>query len=54
MVEQIYLTALSRRPTPAESQKLTRTSRPTATTATEGYGDILWAVLNSSEFAMVR
>jgi hypothetical protein len=51
-IERIYLAALSRRPTAAELKDLTeyvdRVGAPTA------YGDILWAVLNSSEFTLVR
>lgn len=51
-VERIYLAALSRRPTAEELKELTayveRVGAPTA------YGDILWAVLNSSEFTLVR
>jgi hypothetical protein len=51
-VERIYLTALSRRPTAEEMKTLTeyvdRVGAPGA------YGDILWAVLNSSEFTLVR
>jgi len=46
------LATLSRRPTADEVKKLTeyvdRVGAPTA------YGDILWAVLNSSEFTLVR
>ncbi|MDB5310020.1 MAG: hypothetical protein JWO38_4222 [Gemmataceae bacterium] len=51
--ERIYLTALSRRPTPAEVKRLTEYVSKAGTPA-EAYGDILWAVLNSSEFTMVR
>ncbi|MDY3559209.1 DUF1549 and DUF1553 domain-containing protein [Gemmata sp. JC673] len=50
--ERIYLACLSRRPTSDEVKNLnvyvTRIGTPTA------YGDILWAVLNSSEFTLVR
>jgi hypothetical protein len=51
--EMIYLTALSRRPTPAEVSRLTAYFR-NAGNANEAYSDVLWAVLNSSEFSMVR
>jgi hypothetical protein len=51
-VERIYLTALSRRPTAEETKELAdyvgRVGAPAA------HGDILWAVLNSSEFTLVR
>lgn len=51
--EKLYMTALSRRPTAAETKRLTEYVAK-ASTAAEGYGDVLWALLNSSEFAMVR
>ncbi len=51
-IERIYLAALSRRPTADEVKNLTAyVARVGAETA---YGDILWAVLNSSEFTLVR
>ncbi len=53
VLEKMYLTALSRRPTDAEIQKLTA-HLGRAITPAEAYGDILWALLNSSEFNMVR
>jgi hypothetical protein len=52
-IERIYLAGLARRPTAAEVAKLTEYVNKTGNTA-EAYGDILWAVLNSSEFAMVK
>jgi hypothetical protein len=51
--QTIYLTALSRRPTPAELVNLAEYLRNTGS-ASETYSDVLWAVLNSSEFSMVR
>ncbi|HJZ59402.1 MAG TPA: DUF1549 and DUF1553 domain-containing protein [Gemmataceae bacterium] len=53
VIEKIYLAALSRRPTKAELDRLTQYVTKAAS-PTEAYGDILWAVLNSSEFAMVK
>ncbi len=53
VIESMYLAALSRRPTPAETAALTQYVSRAATTA-EGYGDVLWAVLNSTEFMTVR
>ncbi len=51
VIEHLYLMTLSRRPTPAEFERLTtfvhkhKEPRP-------AYNDILWALLNSSEFTM--
>jgi hypothetical protein len=51
-IERIYLTALSRRPTAEEMKRLTEyADRVGVETA---LGDILWAVLNSSEFTLVK
>ena len=52
-VERIYLTALSRRPTASETKMLTEYLGKNGTTPA-AYGDVLWAVLNSSEFTLVR
>jgi hypothetical protein len=52
-IERIYLTALSRRPTAEEKKTLSEYVSKNNTRAT-AYGDILWAVLNSSEFTLVR
>jgi hypothetical protein len=51
VIERLYIRALSRRPTDAESQRLTEYvgHQENARTA---YGDILWALVNSSEFAL--
>jgi hypothetical protein len=51
--EAIYLAALSRRPTAAEVKWL-REYVAKAGTPNEAYSDVLWAVLNSSEFTTVR
>ncbi len=52
-IEQLYLATLSRKPTATELNDLTAyvqmTGNPYA-----AYGDILWALLNSSEFTMIR
>jgi hypothetical protein len=53
VIEKLYLATLSRRPTTAESEKLAAFVAKSAT-AQEAYGDILWAILNSSEFTMVK
>jgi Protein of unknown function (DUF1553) len=51
VIEQLYLAALARRPTAAEIERLTayvgRQDNPRS-----AYGDILWALVNSSEFAL--
>jgi hypothetical protein len=52
-IERIYLAALSRRPTDEEKKTLTDYVNKSSTRAT-AYGDILWAVLNSSDFTLVR
>ena len=53
VIEKIYLAGLSRRPTRDEMTKL-KEYVSKAGTENEAYGDILWVVLNSSEFAMVK
>ena len=51
VIERMYLMTVSRRPTEAETKRLTEyiAKAPDAKT---GYGDILWVLLNSSEFAL--
>ena len=49
----MYLATLSRRPTAEETKTLTDVRRTRRQPAT-AYGDILWAVLNSSEFTLMR
>jgi len=53
VIERVFLATLARRPTEAEVKRLTEYVSK-AGNATEAYGDILWAVLNSSEFTMVK
>lgn len=49
-VERLYLTAYARRPSAKESERyVTYVNRP-GSTPRVAYGDILWALLNSSEF----
>lgn len=52
-IERLYLTTLSRKPTPTELNDLTTYVQMTGASYA-AYGDILWALLNSSEFTMVR
>ncbi|HEY2911291.1 MAG TPA: DUF1549 and DUF1553 domain-containing protein [Gemmataceae bacterium] len=51
--EKIYLAVLSRRPTPAESKRLGEYFAKSST-AVDAYRDVLWVLLNSSEFTMIR
>jgi hypothetical protein len=52
-IEKLYLTALSRRPTADETKRMTefvaKHENPRS-----AYGDVLWVLLNSSEFALNR
>jgi hypothetical protein len=52
IIEQLYLATLSRRPTPAETQRLASHVHKHGADARKAYRDILWALLNSSEFAL--
>jgi hypothetical protein len=52
-IEAIYLTALSRRPT-AEEKSMLQEYVAKASSPAMGHSDILWAVLNGSEFTFVR
>ncbi|MBI2806326.1 MAG: DUF1553 domain-containing protein [Planctomycetes bacterium] len=51
-IERIYLAAVSRRPTAAELERLTTYARRPGSTPRTAYGDILWALLNTSEFVL--
>jgi hypothetical protein len=53
MIDAIYLATLSRKPTSVETYRLL-SHVAKAKTPVDGMGDVLWAVLNSSEFTMVR
>jgi hypothetical protein len=50
-IEELYLTALSRRPTPAEVARMIKYLEK-AESLDAGYVDILWTLLNSSEFTL--
>jgi hypothetical protein len=52
VIEQLYITTLSRRPTADETTRLTAYVRKNDAAPRQAYGDIVWAVLNSSEFAL--
>jgi hypothetical protein len=51
-IGHLYVATLSRRPTAAETERLTTYVEKHKGDARQSYGDILWAVLNSSEFAL--
>jgi len=51
VIEQIYLTGLSRRPTADETRRMTEFFQKHATPA-NAYNDMLWAILNTSEFVL--
>jgi hypothetical protein len=52
VIEQLYLATVSRRPTGMEVERLTAYVRRQDGPSRKAYGDILWALLNSSEFAL--
>jgi hypothetical protein len=51
-VERLYMAALSRRPTPAELERRVTYVTRSGTTPRAAYGDLLWALLNTSEFVL--
>ncbi len=51
-IEKIYLSGLARRPSAAELQRLTTYVNRPGATPRAAYGDILWVLLNSSEFTL--
>ena len=51
-IERIYLACLSRRPTTRETDRLVAYVNRAGSTPRTSYGDILWALLNSSEFVL--
>jgi len=52
-VEALFLTALSRRPSKAELEKMT-TFVGKQSSAEQAYADILWVLVNTSEFTLNR
>ncbi len=52
VVEHLYLATLSRRPTPREKARTLELVRKYHDEPRQAYGDILWALLNSSEFTL--
>ncbi|HEX5268934.1 MAG TPA: DUF1553 domain-containing protein, partial [Gemmataceae bacterium] len=51
-VEHLYVATLSRRPTAAETARLTAYVEKHKSEPRQAYGDVVWALLNSSEFAL--
>ncbi len=51
-IEALFLATLARRPGGAESRRLTHYLQDNADQPAKAYGDILWALLNSSEFRL--
>jgi hypothetical protein len=52
VIEQLYLATLSRRPTAQETTRLTAYVAKQDGPSRKAYSDILWALLNSSEFSL--
>lgn len=52
IVEHLYMTTLSRRPTAHELQRTLALVRKHEKEPRQAYGDILWVLLNSSEFTL--
>ena len=53
VVENLYLSSLGRRPTGPESERMAEFLRKNgAGNPRTAYGDILWALINSSEFVL--
>lgn len=52
VIDHLYVATLSRRPTAAETTRLIEYVERHRSDSRQAYGDIVWAVLNSSEFAL--
>jgi hypothetical protein len=52
VIERLYLVTLSRRPTAPESQRLINFLQSAGSDPRQAYADILWVLLNSSEFSL--
>ncbi len=52
-IKMVYLKTLARKPTDGELEKF-KAYVPTAKSRTEAYEDLLWAILNSTEFQTKR
>ena len=54
IVEKLYLTALARRPTTEEIDRVDAYFRKNKSDARQNYAGLMWALMNSSEFALNR
>jgi hypothetical protein len=54
VLEQLYLTVLSRRPAPAERERMLAFVGRQGSNPQTAYGQVLWVLLNSSEFMVNR
>ena len=52
IIDRLYLTTLSRRPTAPEQERLVAYVAQHKNEAHEGYEDVLWVLMNCSEFVM--
>jgi hypothetical protein len=52
VIERLYIATLARRPTTEETKRLSAYVAEHKDDPRQAYGDIVWAVLNSSEFAL--
>lgn len=52
VIEEIYVATLARRPTAEETKRMTAYVEKHSGEPRQAYGDIVWAILNSSEFAL--
>jgi hypothetical protein len=50
----LYLTVLARRPAPEEVERVNKYLAKTKETRREAWAGVLWALMNSSEFALNR
>jgi hypothetical protein len=50
VIERMYLTVLGRRPSAAETQRMVTHVQRSGTDPRQGYSDVLWVLLQSSEF----
>jgi len=49
IIDELFIRTLARKPTPAESQKMAALVSPNPQDKT-GYDDVIWALVNSTEF----